>query len=102
MNQTNFEHVVEALGIMALIYAASYFLGEPNLIGGAIGGAFFFLGRENCQAEYRWISTFGEGKRANLPWWGAFDFKVWGHVDSWLDWIAPGVAVVVVTYLARW
>ena len=102
MNLTPLEHIAEALGIMLVICAITYLLGSLNLLAGALAGAFFFIGRELCQAEYRWISAFGKGKRANLPWWGCFDPKVWGHVDSWLDWIAPGVAVVVVTYLARW
>ena len=34
--------------------------------------ALFYLGREHAQAEYRWIAQLGNGKRANMPWWGGF------------------------------
>jgi hypothetical protein len=44
---------------------------------GAAAGAGLFAGREIAQAEYRWIERFGEGRRANLQWWGAFDPRVW-------------------------
>ena len=55
-----------------------------------IGAAFalVYLGREHAQAEYRWIEHHGSGKRANMPWWGGFDPKVW-NVKSMLDWSAP-------------
>jgi hypothetical protein len=64
---------------------------------GAAFGAAFYIGREHAQAEYRWIKTFGDGKRSNLPAWGGFDPRVWrGEYDALLDWILPVVAVVVV------
>lgn len=43
--------------------------------GGAIG-CMWFVAREHTQAEYRWIAQLGAGKRANMPWWGGFDWRV--------------------------
>jgi len=47
-----------------------------------------FLAREHTQAEYRWIAKLGGGKRAEMPWWGGFDSKVWDSA-SLLDWAVP-------------
>lgn len=44
---------------------------------GATLGPLFFAGREIAQAEYRWIETYGQGKRANMPVLGGFDRSVW-------------------------
>lgn len=63
---------------------------------GAALGAALFIGREVTQAEYRWIDAYGLGRRANMPWWGAFDRRVWTKLDPWLDWIIPLVAVVTI------
>ena len=60
-------------------------------IGAAIASAYFF-GREVAQAEYRWIEMFGHGLRANMPWWGPLDLRVWPRLDQWIDWIAPLVS----------
>jgi hypothetical protein len=93
MNRTNFEHAAYAL-LMILPFGL---LGE--WIAGAAFGAAFFLGREHAQAEYRWIKTFGDGKRSNMPAWGGFDPRVWrGEHDALLDWIVPVVAVVATAW----
>lgn len=71
-----------------------------QLAGWALLGAWWpgamvaagYIGREHAQAEYRWIERFGGGKRANMPWWGGFDPKVWSF-KSLTDWLLP-VAVV--------
>ena len=89
MNLTPLEHAAEALGIQVAIGLLT-----GNWWAGAAAGAFFFIGREHAQAEYRWIATFGDGLRANLPWYGGFSPKVWTHVDSWLDWLVPALVVV--------
>lgn len=67
---------------------------------GAALGVGLFVGREHACAEYRWIEQFGLGKRANMPWWGGFDPKVWPKADQWLDWILPTIAVIVVAVAA--
>lgn len=56
-----------------------------------------FAGREEAQAEYRWIATFGKGLRANMPWWGGFDWRVW-NVKSLADWILP-LSVALIFWL---
>ena len=66
---------------------------------GAAFGAAFFIGREIAQAEYRWIEAYGEGKRANLPWWGAFTPKAW-TVKSVVDFVAPAAACAAVAWVA--
>lgn len=66
--------------------------------GGAIG-CIWFIAREHTQAEYRWIAQFGAGKRANMPWWGGFDYRVW-DLASVLDFVVPIAAVAVVWVIA--
>lgn len=66
--------------------------------GAAFGGALF-VGREHAQAEYRHIERFDDHSRANMPWWGGLDWRVW-NVASLLDWLCPAVAVVVVSLVA--
>ena len=56
-------------------------------LGGLIG-VCWFIAREHTQAEYRWIAKYGQGKRANMPWWGGFDYRVYTW-DALLDWIIP-------------
>lgn len=68
----------------------------------ALGGllfAFFYLGREITQAEYRWISTYGDGKRANMPFWGGFDPAVWS-LKSLGDAFLPIFATAIIYLLA--
>ena len=57
--------------------------------------AGFYLGREHGGAEYRWIEQYGEGRRANMPWWGGFDPKVWSR-DSVLDFTGPLIVLVAI------
>ncbi|MCU6682124.1 hypothetical protein M8320_08925 [Leclercia sp. H6W5] len=66
--------------------------------GGAIG-CMWFIAREHTQAEYRWIAQFGAGKRANMPWWGGFDWRAW-NLPSLLDWLVPVLACTVVYFAA--
>lgn len=87
MNATTLQHIIIALVIQAI----------PGLLFNdwISGGAFAsggFIYREITQAEYRWISTYGNGQRINMPWWGGFDLKVWNKLDSWMDWITPTIA----------
>ena len=62
--------------------------------GGAIG-CMWFIAREHTQAEYRWIAQLGAGKRANMPWWGGFDWRAW-NLPSLLDWLVPVLTCSVV------
>ena len=69
------------------------------LLGGILAVSFY-LGREITQAEYRWISSLGEGRRANMPWWGGLDPQVW-NFKSLGDVLFPAIAVVAVYGIAR-
>lgn len=66
---------------------------------GAIPTAYL-IGREFAQAEYRWIEQFGDGMRANMPWWGPFDPQVWTKADQLIDWLGPLVATALVALIA--
>ena len=61
---------------------------------GALAASAWAISREITQAEYRWIETFGGGHRANMPWWGGFDPRVWQYADPWLDWLVPTVFAI--------
>lgn len=88
-------HIIAALAIQAVVGITT-----GNWWAGACLGAAFFIGREVTQAEYRWIETYGLGLRANMPWWGAFDPRVWRKLDAWADWIVPALVVSIVAGLA--
>lgn len=66
--------------------------------GGAIG-CTWFIAREHTQAEYRWIAQLGAGRRANMPWWGGFDWRAW-NLPSLFDWLVPVLACVVVYFVS--
>ena len=87
------EHAVLALAVQALLrlLTGSWWIS-------AAAASAYFLGREAAQAEYRWIETFGAGLRANMPWWGPFDLRVWPKLDQWADWIAPLLATHTLAY----
>ena len=86
--------------IMALVAQAIVGLLTGNWWAGAALSSAYFIGREVAQAEYRWIERFGGGLRANMPWWGRLDPRVWPKLDQWLDWIGPVVATVIVALIA--
>jgi hypothetical protein len=90
------DHIVLAILIQLTI---RFILGSWT--GGAAAAIAWFVSREITQAEYRWIEVFGGGHRANMPWWGGLDLRVWQHADPWLDWIAPTVVVVVIAFAAH-
>lgn len=90
------EHILLAFVIQLMIWTIL-----RNWAAGAAAAIAWFVSREITQAEYRWIEHFGAGHRANMPWWGGLDLRVWQYADPWLDWIVPSVAVVAVALIAR-
>jgi hypothetical protein len=88
-------HILLSVGIQLLVVARWRSWGA-----GAVAGAAWTIAREITQAEYRWIERFGGGLRANMPWWGGFDLRVWQHVDPWIDWIAPTLLVIILAWTA--
>lgn len=73
--------------IAAAIQSAFGFVFDQWAIGGVVG-CVWFVAREHTQAEYRWIATYGRGKRSNMPWYGGFDYRVW-NLASVLDFAVP-------------
>lgn len=89
--------VAHAIWAVVIQVAIGHLIGKWA-IGGAIG-CMWFIAREHTQAEYRWIAQFGAGKRANMPWWGGFDWRAW-NLPSLLDWLVPVLACAVVYFVA--
>lgn len=94
----NLFHIAIALALQALIALAIHVLApgftEAAWWTGAAAASTFYLARELTQAEYRWITRFGSGRRANMPWWGQFDRRVW-NAKSLLDWLFPTAVTAV-------
>lgn len=90
------EHLLLALAVQALVG-----LTTRNWWAGAALASAYFLGREVAQAEYRWIEQFGHGLRANMPWWGPLDLRVWPKLDQWVDWIAPLVGTCTLAHVMK-
>lgn len=70
--------------VVALVLQVIIGLATNNWWAGAALGIGIYMGREHAQAEYRWIETYGLGVRANMPWHGGFQGRVW-TVKSALD-----------------
>lgn len=83
MDFTPLSHALAAAVLQCLVGLLTGMWG----VGGALGSVWF-IAREHTQAEYRWIAQFGAGKRANMPWWGGFDWRAW-NLPSLLDWLMP-------------
>lgn len=89
-----FEHSAYALLFMAIIGLLT-----GNWFAGACFGSAFFIAREHTQAEYRVIQKYYDGKRANMPWYGAFEARGWDK-KSMLDWILPTVITMTIALLS--
>ena len=68
---------------------------------GALVASAWAVSRELTQAEYRWIELYGGGLRANMPWWGGLDPRVWQRLDPWLDWVLPTMLVFSLAFADR-
>lgn len=84
--------------IIALAIQIAFWFAFGSLLPGAAAGSIMFLMREVTQAEYKWIKAYGSGKRANMPWWGGFDYRVW-NLKSLTDWLVPAIVVWAVFIL---
>ena len=89
------EHILLAIVIQLTIWVIL-----RSWTAGAAAAIAWFVSREITQAEYRWIEHFGGGLRANMPWWGGLDARVWAHADPWLDWIVPVLVVIGAAFVA--
>ena len=88
-------HTLIALALQAIIAIPS-----GNWWAGAAAGAFYFLGREFAQAEYRYIEANG-GRRYQTPLRPevAVLHPRWWNRKSVLDWLLPTAAVVAVAFV---
>ena len=89
-------HILVAVFIQSIVAIPS-----RSWVAGAAAASAWAISREITQAEYRWIEHYGGGLRANMPWWGGFDQRVWQYADPWLDWLIPSIAVLAVAVLAK-
>lgn len=67
---------------------------------GTAAAISWVVSREIAQAEYRWIDQYGDGLRANMPWWGGLDYHVWQRLDPWIDWVVPCAVALALAILA--
>lgn len=90
------DHIILAILIQLIVRFIS-----GSWPAGAAAACAWFLSREITQAEYRWIEAFGAGLRANMPWWGGLDPRVWQKADPWIDWLLPTGICSVIAIAAR-
>ena len=85
----------------AIAIAAQFAVGllTGNWWLGGLLACTWWIAREHTQAEYRWIEKYGQGKRANMPEWAGFDYRVW-NVASLLDFVSPVIACTVTYFSA--
>ena len=95
-NMNHLAHPVIALFLQAVIGLVS---GDWWV--GAAAGAFYFVGREYAQAEYRNIEHNYGGFRRNMPYFGGLEPRAW-TLKGLLDFILPSIAVVAVAFLKSW
>jgi hypothetical protein len=89
------EHSAYAVFFMAIIGLVT-----GNWFAGAYFGSAFFIGREHAQAEYRVIQNYYQGKRANMPWYGGFEPRVWDR-KSVLDFVLPVAATTIILIIIK-
>jgi len=85
------EHLLISICLQAVIGFAT-----GNWWAGAAVCAALWIGREQAQAEYRWIAQFGDGQRENLRWWNALDPKVWNTHNFFWNLALPITAVTII------
>lgn len=80
-----------------LAWVVGYFVDYPVVF--ALCAVWFFIGREIAQAEYRWIEYFGDGKRANMKWYNAFEARAWNVHSWWWNLLLPILCFGVITLI---
>ena len=87
---TNLQHLAIAIALQCFIglVTGNWWIGAALMSG-------VMMGREHAQAEYKWIEHYGQGRRANLPWWGWLDRRVW-DVHSWFWNLSLPIAAVLI------
>lgn len=85
--------------MLAILIQGLVALVTRSWFAGAIAATAWAISREITQAEYRWIEAHGDGLRANMPWWGGLDLRVWQRLDPWLDWIVPVAVTLAIAFV---
>ena len=93
LDYTPFIHGTIAVACQLIVWGV---FANPWL--GGLLACTWWVAREHTQAEYRWIATFGSGKRSNMPRWGGFDIRVW-NLPSVLDFIVPVVLCLAAYFM---
>ena len=86
--------------VIALVLQAIIGLASGDWWAGAAAGSFYFIGREYAQAEYRNIEHNYGGQRANMPYFGGLELRVW-TLKGVLDFVLPSLAVILVALLLQ-
>lgn len=86
-------HILPALAIQLLLSPFSWWAG-------VLFAAGYYIGREMAQAEYRVIQNFYDGKRVNMPWYGAFERRAWTQKGI-LDFVLPIAATTIVLIIVK-
>jgi len=95
MDKTPIEHALIAVAVQV---AFGLWLGD--WIAGAALACTWYIAREHTQAEYRYISRYGGGKRARLTALGWADKRIW-NIGSVLDFAVPVATCLCVYFLSR-
>ncbi|MBA3667466.1 MAG: hypothetical protein H0W65_07075 [Sphingomonas sp.] len=86
---------------LAVLIQLAIALPTRSWTAGAAAACAWSISREITQAEYRWIEYYGHGLRANMPWWGGLDQRVWQNLDPWLDWLLPSLIAIIIAFMAK-
>lgn len=86
---TNYPLWFNLLHPLATLIAAGtgYLLGYPLMF--SVAAMWFFIGRELAQAEYKWIERFGDGKRANMPFFAPLEPRIWDSHSFFYNLLLP-------------
>ena len=87
--------------VIALVIQATIGLVSGDWWVGAAAGAFYFVGREYAQAEYRNIEANYGGQRKNMPYFGGLEPRAWTR-KGLTDFLYPSAAVTVMALLKSW
>lgn len=87
--------------VIALVLQAVVGVISGNWWTGAAAGAFYFVGREYAQAEYRNIEQNYGGRRSDMPYLGGLEPRAW-TLKGLTDFIYPSTAVIIVALLKSW
>lgn len=97
----NLEHLLISIVLQSVIGGLT-----GDWWAGAAVCAALWIGREQAQAEYRWIAWYGGGDRQKLRWWDALRPKVWDFHNAFWNLALPiawviGAALFVQFGIAR-